>query len=87
MTNREKLEINGYEELVLFKGPDYDSAIIGVTTENCVVYDFDKMIECLVAEDGMSTEEAMDFICYDALRACAYVENAPIVLSVRIEDL
>lgn len=87
MTNREKLAENGYEDAVVFENPDYDSAIIGATTDNCVVYDYQKMLECLMTEYGMSKEESADFIDYNSVRACAYIENAPIILEVRIADL
>lgn len=43
----------GYEEAVIFDSPDYDEAIVGVTEEGLVVYDFDKMVEILVNRDGM----------------------------------
>ena len=36
-------------------------------------------------EDGMTYEDAVDFIEYNTVRACAYIENAPIILS-RIDD-
>ena len=87
MTNREKLAENGYEDAVVFENPDYDRTIIGVTTENCVVYDYDTMLECLMTDYGMSIEMAMDFVDCSSIRACAYVENAPIILEVRVKDL
>ena len=41
----------GHEEAVVFDGPDYDEAIVGVTDESQVIYDYDKMVEILVARD------------------------------------
>lgn len=87
MTNREKLVENGYEESVVFENPDYDEAIIGVTTDEQVVYDLGKMINCLVEKDGITEIEALEFIEYNTIRACAYVDNPPIILETRIEDL
>ena len=67
--------------------PDYDEAIIGVTINGRVVYDFNKMINHLVKKEDMSEEEAMDFISYNTIRAGEYIDNAPIILEARIEDL
>ena len=87
MTNREKLAENGYEESVVFENPDYDAAIVGVTVDGQVIYDFYKMIDCLKEEFGMSEEEAVDFIDNNTIRACAYIDDPPIILEKRIEDL
>ena len=77
----------GHEEAVIFDGPDYDEAIIGVTEEGLVVYDYDKMVQILVERDGMEAIEAIDFIEYNSIRALPYVENAPIVMTrLRLED-
>lgn len=39
------------------------------------------MVECLVKADGMTEEEAMEFIDYNTIRAIPYAgELAPIVL-------
>ena len=81
MTNREILADLDYEDLVVFENPDYDDAIIGVTHDDRVVYDYDKMIEHLINKDNMSVEDAADFISYDTIRSLSYVgDNAPIVM-------
>lgn len=86
MTNREILEDLDYEELVVFENPDYDDAIIGVSHDDRVIYDYDKMIEHLVNKDGMSIEDAADFISYDTIRSLSYRgADAPIVM-FGIED-
>ena len=77
----------GYEEAVIFDGPDYDEAIVGVTDEGLVVYDFDKMVEILVDRDGMEEMEAIEWIEYNTIRALPYVQNAPIVMNrLRLEE-
>ena len=77
----------GHEEAVIFDGPDYDEAIVGVTDEGLVVYDFDKMVEILVERDGMEELEAIEFIEHNTIRALPYVENAPIVMNrLRLEE-
>ena len=81
MTNREMLVDLGYEELIVFENPDYDDAIIGVSHDDRVIYDYDKMIAHLVQHESMSIDEAADFISYNTIRALPYAgENAPIVM-------
>jgi len=70
----------GYEDAIVFDNPDYDRAIIGVSTNGQVIYDFDLMIEDLMRTDNMSPEDAVDFICYNTIRAADYMENGPIVM-------
>ena len=77
----------GHEEAVIFDGPDYDEAIVGVTDEGQVVYDYDKMVQILVERDGMEEMEAIEWIEYNTIRALPYVENAPIIMHrLRLED-
>ena len=45
-----------------------------------VVYSYEKMVEALMAEDGMTDEEAREFIDYNTIRALPYFPNAPIVM-------
>ena len=78
---REALCDMGHEEAVLFDGPDYDEAIVGVTDDGQVVYDFDRMVQILVERDGMERLEAIDFIDYNTIRALQYIENPPIVMN------
>lgn len=81
MTNKEILADMGYEESIVFENPDYDDAIIGVSHDDRVVYDYDKMIEHLVCRDNMSIEEAADFISYDTIKSLSYAgPDAPIVM-------
>ena len=81
MTNRELLNDSGYENLIVFDNPDYDSAIIGVSHDDRVIYDYDKMIQHQVDVDHMTEEEAADLISYNTIRAIPYAgEYAPIVM-------
>lgn len=83
MTNNELKETiidNGYEDILLFESPSYTDAFIGISHDNRAIYDFDKMIECLMQEDEFDETEAIEFIEYNTLRALDYYDNAPIVL-------
>lgn len=72
----EELEISA----VAFESPSYLNAIIGISHDDRLIYDYDKMIDCLIEEDGMSYEEAMEFIDYNTIRALPYYPNGPIIL-------
>lgn len=79
--NRQLLVDLGYEEAVIFDNPDYDAAIIGISSDNRVIYDYDLMIECLMLDEGMSMEDAIDFIDCNTLRALPYSgSDGPIVM-------
>lgn len=77
----------GHEEALLFDGPDYDEAIVGVTDEGQVVYDYDKMVQILVDRDGYEEMEAIEWIEYNTIRALPYFDNPPIVMNrLRLEE-
>lgn len=80
MSKRDLLVELGYEDSIVFENPDYDNAIIGTDDNSRVVYDYDKMVECLMEEDRMDYEEAVEFIEYNTIRALPYYPNGPIVV-------
>lgn len=64
----------------MFENPAFVNAIVGFDAHHKkVVYSYEKMVECLMDEDGMSYEEAIEFIDYNTLRTVPYMENAPII--------
>ena len=67
------------QKIVQFENPDYANAVIGisdgVTHDDRTVYDFDKMVECLMNQDNMSEEEAIEFIEYNTIRALPYASG------------
>lgn len=71
----------GHEETLVFDNPDFDEAIIGVTHDGKAVYDYDKMVYCLMKEDKINEEEAVDFIDYNTIRSLPYAgEYAPVIV-------
>lgn len=77
----------GHEDALLFDGPDYDEAILGVTDEGQVVYDYDLMVKILVERDGYGEMEAIEWIEYNTIRALPYFQNPPIVMNrLRLEE-
>lgn len=70
----------GYEDSLVFEDPSYDDAFVGVSHDGRAVYDYERMVGCLVAE-GMEPEDAEEFIAYNTIRSIPYYgDKAPIVM-------
>lgn len=81
MSVRDKLLDYGYEEVLTFDGEEYDDALIGITTDNRAVYEFEKMVDCLMNKYGWSDLEAIEWIEYNTIKALPYFgANAPIIM-------
>lgn len=61
--------------------PEYNDAMIGVSSDGNAVYSYEKMVDCLMRQDGMSDEEAMEWIDYNTIRSLPYFgQQAPIIV-------
>lgn len=81
MRIEERLLEYGYEGIKYLTDYSYDDALVGVTEDGRAVYDFDKMIEWLMEEEGWSDIEAIEWIEANTLRAIPYMgEGAPIIM-------
>lgn len=77
----DKLLDAGYEDVIVLSDYSYDDAIIGVTTDDRVVYDYDKMVEWLHEKHEFSVEDAMEWINYNTIRALPYAgDKGPIIM-------
>ena len=65
----------------ILENPSFPSAIVGITSNDRVVYDYDLMIEDLSREGKMSWWEAQEFVEYNTIRALPYIPNSPIILN------
>ena len=74
---------NNYDGAVLFDNPSFDNSIIGISTDNNIIYDLISMVDELAEDDGVSYEEALEFIDYNTLRTIPYINegNKPIVMT------
>ena len=78
---KEMLRDRELDETILFENPSYDTAVIGISSDDRLIYDFNKMVQYLVDTDGMTDEEAIEFIEYNTLRAMPYFgPKTPIVM-------
>ena len=81
MNAEERLLEAGYEGTKYLTNYSYDDALIGVSDDGRAVYDYEKMVEWLVSEEGFSVEDAIEWIDYNTLRAIPYMgSDAPIVM-------
>lgn len=68
-------------DAVIFINQAYDNSIVGTTFDGRAIYDFDKMVQELMTDEGWSEEEAIDWIEFNTLRALPYGgEKAPLVM-------
>ena len=80
MTAADRLIDAGYEDVVIFENPGYDTALIGVSEDGRAIYDYDLMIDWLKETQNFSTREAVDWIDYNTIRALPYCEASPIIM-------
>lgn len=81
MDIEERLIENGYEGIKFLTDYSYDTAVIGVSEDDRVVYDYDKMVAWLMEKENWTAEEAMEWIDYNTIRALPYFgEGAPIIV-------
>lgn len=71
-------ELKSINEDLIYLGDkpeQYQDAIVGITYDNeHVIYDADKFIELLMNE-GMTHEEAEDWVSYNTQRSIEYMRN------------
>ena len=81
MTPKEVLIAAGFEDFFCLENYSYEGAIVGITTDNRVVYSFSKMVEWLMTTENFTQEDAVEWIEYNTIRALAYYgPEAPIIM-------
>lgn len=69
---------------VVLEGPDYISAVVGISTDGQLIYSRNIMVKHLCEQDGMTEQEANEFIDFNTVGALPNMgEKAPIIM----EDL
>lgn len=74
------------EDIIVFSNPDYKNSILGISSDNRLIYDYNLMVKDLMNTEGFSEVEAIEFIEYNTIRALPYYENAPIILCIKSYD-
>ena len=87
MDIRKKIIQLGYKDSILYENPSFDKAIIGIDAcSGSVIYDFDLMVQQLAEEDNIESEEAIEFIEYNTIRATAYMPTPKPIILNKFED-
>ena len=64
-----------------FPGHNYEDAIIGVTVCHRIVYDYEKMIECLSTKEGWSVEDCEEWLDRNVMPLLPYLgEKSPLIM-------
>ena len=72
----------------MFENPSFDESIVGISNDNRIVYNYEKMVEEFAYDNSCDYEEAEEFIQYNTMRALPYYgDEAPIVISEDIKDI
>ena len=71
-----------HEEAVIFNVPSYDNAIVGISDDGRIIYDYDLMVKELTNDTALTEDEAIQYIDYNTIRTLPYIEEAvrPIIL-------
>lgn len=71
----------GSKDLILFKNPSFDKSIIGYSsTENNIIYDYDKMIVEYQKHYNCSFDEAKFYVDNNPIKMLDYLETPPIIM-------
>ena len=64
-----------------FSGHSYEDAIIGVTECDRIVYDYEKMIECLSRAEGWNVEDCSEWIDRNIIPLLSYLDDkSPLIM-------
>ena len=68
-------------EAIVFEAPDYTSAFVGISEDGRAIYSYALMIESLMEEDDMNSNEAAEFIEFNTISSLPSLgEKAPIIM-------
>ena len=66
---------------IVFEAPDYTSAFVGISEDGRAIYSYALMIESLMKEDDMNSNEAVEFIEFNTISSLPSLgEKAPIIM-------
>lgn len=75
----EWLEGNGYSDKPGWF--EFAKAIVGITTEERLVYSYERIAECLIETDKINEEEAREYIDYNIVDTLnPHIEERPIII-------
>lgn len=76
---REILTEMGYGGSIVLDPKFLDKAIIGISHDGRVIYDYDKLIEAFMEGNKWSYDEAVEWIDFNTIPSLQYGDNYPII--------
>lgn len=90
MTNAELKEIIcdqvGDEEandIIVLEGDEFADGCIGISEDNRLIYSYEKLVESLSKQEGVSETDAIEWLEYNTIRSLPYMSsygNPPIIM-------
>lgn len=78
---KEYLTQQCFTDTVVLESPAYISAVVGISTDGRLIYSRDLMVKHLREQDGMTEQEANEFIDFNTVGALPNMgEKAPIIM-------
>ena len=78
----DEMESRGFEDTVILDDPSFDDAIIGITEDGHLIYNYDSMVNHMVdsyIKEGINEDEAytsaIEWISYNTIRAIPYIKR------------
>ena len=78
----DEMESRGFEDTVILDDPSFDDAIIGITEDGHLIYNYDSMVNHMVdsyIKEGINEDEAytsaIEWISYNTIRAIPYMKS------------
>ena len=78
----DEIESRGFEDTVILDDPSFADAIIGITEDGHLIYNYDSMVNHLVdnyIKEGINEDEAytsaIEWISYNTIRAIPYMKS------------
>lgn len=78
MTLKEKLEDAGYENVLVMD--EFDSAFIGMSHDDRAIYDYDKIVDSVMVNDGADYDDAVEYVDYNVIQSLPADGSGPVVL-------
>lgn len=78
----DEIESRGFEDTIILDDPSFDDAIIGITEDGHLIYNYDSMVNHMVdsyIKEGINEDEAytsaIEWISYNTIRAIPYMKS------------
>lgn len=97
MTNKQLKEViadkvfdqEELDQIIVLEGDEFADGAIGLTIDNHLVYDYNKLVESLMKHNDWSELDAIEWIDFNTIRSLPYMAtlgNEPVIINL-FEDL